>query len=485
MSQEAVNRHKESEEGETAESPGKLTQYGDSDERSFQTKTSTKKRRSKYNKLENKFNKKFDDFNSKLDRLFTLFGDNRRESSPSNTRKDDVSGDEFEPCRDDILSLHDKDDKIDSESDSDMCENISESTRKYLIDIFGEDAKVTSDKKQIGISIDSSQRDVLNNGYRTSTPSFLTAFSENLVELFPVDEDTEKFLQVPPIDELIESCLIKRYCSKAAFSNSKVKDRSLYTQPNKMVERISYKGGHASRMGIIIQLYVQQSLGQLLQTIQSETFDKEKAVKQVKDIFSMATKGLDQIGRSGAFHHIFRRACAMTDTALYQLTDSSKIQNLPLTGHGIFGSKFENLLKTRKEHEKQIEDLLPDIQIAGKKDNVTKRKSQTQGPMSSTKKPCYDKPSTSGGGNFRIPKIPKSGDRQYSKSDFQYDQKPGFRPSREQSFSRNSTRGRGKTDKQDGHDGPVSLHWLIREIHSYQTLHYLGIGLKHKTPYKD
>ena len=39
--------------------------------------------------------------------------------------------------------------------------------------------------------------------------------------------------------------------------------------------------------------------------------------------------------------------------------------------------------------------------------------------------------------------------------------------------------------KQEGHDSPVSLHWLIREIHSYQTLHYLGIGLKHKTPYKD
>ena len=39
--------------------------------------------------------------------------------------------------------------------------------------------------------------------------------------------------------------------------------------------------------------------------------------------------------------------------------------------------------------------------------------------------------------------------------------------------------------EQEGHDGPVSLHWLIREIHSYHTLHYLGIGLKHKTPYKD
>ena len=43
----------------------------------------------------------------------------------------------------------------------------------------------------------------------------------------------------------------------------------------------------------------------------------------------------------------------------------------------------------------------------------------------------------------------------------------------------------GVSKEQEGHDGPVSLHWLIREIHTYQTLHYLGIGLKHKTPYKD
>ena len=33
-------------------------------------------------------------------------------------------------------------------------------------------------------------------------------------------------------------------------------------------------------------------------------------------------------------------------------------------------------------------------------------------------------------------------------------------------------------NKQEGHDGPVSLHWLIHKIPSYQTLQYLGIGLK-------
>ena len=41
------------------------------------------------------------------------------------------------------------------------------------------------------------------------------------------------------------------------------------------------------------------------------------------------------------------------------------------------------------------------------------------------------------------------------------------------------------TYQQEGHDGPVSLHWVIREILSYQTIQYMRIGLKLKTPNKD
>ena len=47
--------------------------------------------------------------------------------------------------------------------------------------------------------------------------------------------------------------------------------------------------------------------------------------------------------------------------------------------------------------------------------------------------------------------------------------------------SQNGVLGNGLnlSHKQEGRDGPVSLHWLIHEISSYQTLQYLGIGLKH------
>ena len=438
MSQEAVRRSIEHEDGEIVEtrSPGNMSHNGDSEvsERSFQVKTPNKKRRSKYDELEDKFNKKFDSVDSKLDRLVTLFSS---KSSPSpSVHRDENSGDEL----DDILSIRDIDDKI-YESDTDS-ESVQESTKKCLVDIFGEDAKISSEEKQIGISIDNSQKEVLKNGYRTSSPTFLTSYSESLIDKFPMDKDTETFLQVPPIDPLIESCLIKRHGSKAAFSSSKTRGKGLYSQPSKMVERIAYKGSHAARLGIIIQMYIQQSLGGLLETIQSSTLDKEKAEKQVKDIFSMATKGLDQIGRSGAFHHIIRRSVAMTDTALYELSDSNKFQNLPLTGDGLFGSELEQLLKTRKEQKKQIEELVPDI---GKKDMKRKSYPSSSGKEVTNKRQCFDKPTStdSSASSFRIPRVPRSGT--------QYERRPGFKPSSgattSDGYSRPSYRGRGRGNK--------------------------------------
>ena len=38
-------------------------------------------------------------------------------------------------------------------------------------------------------------------------------------------------------------------------------------------------------------------------------------------------------------------------------------------------------------------------------------------------------------------------------------------------------RGSENIVEQEGHHGPVSLHWLICKIPSYQTLKYLGNGL--------
>ena len=52
----------------------------------------------------------------------------------------------------------------------------------------------------------------------------------------------------------------------------------------------------------------------------------------------------------------------MSDTALYELDGALEFSSLPLSDEGMFGSGLENLLKTRKEKKKQIEDLVPDFQ---------------------------------------------------------------------------------------------------------------------------
>ena len=87
-----------------------------------------------------------------------------------------------------------------------------------------------------------------------------------------------------------------------------------------------------------------------------------EGVELVKNVFAMTTKCLDEIGRAGAFYHIIRRMVTMSDTALYELDDTSEFNYLPLSGEGVFGKGLEDLLKSRKEKKQQhLVDLVPDV----------------------------------------------------------------------------------------------------------------------------
>jgi len=308
---------------------------------------------------------------------------------------------------DDTLSIHADDDEFASsdEGSTDSKDKLSEQTKKCLFDMFGEDAMVQKRQQSDGIVLDRAQVEVLESSFRCKDPNFLTAFSEENVEAFPVDSEFEKFLKVPSLDDLVDGCLSKRYGHKASFVKNKGK--SLFTQPCKMVDKIGFKGQHAARMGIIMQCYVQQSLGNLLQFLDSEDFDKEAARTQVKDVFAMSTKVLDQLGRTGALHHINRRTVAMTDTGLYEQHDNWEFSNLPLSGEGVFGPDLEPLLKARKEKRKQVEDLIPDVQKPKRKFSGA----QTE----SSKRPAFDRqvdrPATNTWNNFRIPRVSYRGAR--------------------------------------------------------------------------
>jgi len=134
-----------------------------------------------------------------------------------------------------------------------------------------------------------------------------------------------------------------------------------------MVEKIAYRGQQAAKLGMIIQLYMQQGLASLVENISSQEFDSETCVHKIKDICSRSTKCLDQISRAGAFHHITRRTVAMSDTSLYVLHDSNDIANLPLSGEGVKYTGLESILKGGKE-KKKFDEMLPELK---------KKKSQT------------------------------------------------------------------------------------------------------------
>ena len=86
----------------------------------------------------------------------------------------------------------------------------------------------------------------------------------------------------------------------------------------------------------------------------------DEAVQNVRDIFTMATKSLDQMSRSGAFHHLIRPKATVADTGLHEFND---LQNAALTaslsGEGAFGPAFEN--KDGQVKDKQLSDLMPEF----------------------------------------------------------------------------------------------------------------------------
>ncbi|VDI69725.1 Hypothetical predicted protein [Mytilus galloprovincialis] len=199
-----------------------------------------------------------------------------------------------------------------------------------------------------------------------------------------------------------------------------------------MLERIAYRGQQASFMGIVICMYMQQSLGNLLELLTDETPNIDKAIQQVRDIFAMSTKELDQAGRAGAFHHIIRRQMCMTDTSMFLLHDSRDISDLPLTGEGVFGDNLVSALKARKDKDKTLDDLLPDIFPKDRKRKTPLTDDSSKAKKSKIEKSDQNKDKTSE--NFRIPKvysntgnrkfIKKTDDGKFSKPDTGYKKTP-------------------------------------------------------------
>ncbi|VDI32719.1 Hypothetical predicted protein [Mytilus galloprovincialis] len=156
------------------------------------------------------------------------------------------------------------------------------------------------------------------------------------------------------MDNTVESLLMKRYGPKAAFGRVP----SLFTKNLKSLERLAYQGQVAARMGLITTCYLQQASGNLLDNLTSDSPNLDSAIQNVRDIFALSTKSLDQTARTGAFHHMIRRRATMYDTGLNELRDyANTIVTLPLTADGIFGSQFDTKMKEKTDRNKQLAEV--------------------------------------------------------------------------------------------------------------------------------
>ena len=168
--------------------------------------------------------------------------------------------------------------------------------------------------------------------------------------------------------------------------------------------------------------YTEQALGLLLSNLKRESPNLDEAVQNVRDIFAMSTKSLDQMARTGAFHHLIRRKATMADTGLHEFKDLQKTAlTAPLAAEGVFGPEFEKKLKDRQEKDRQLTDLMPETKKWNKRknpyfqDNLVQKKSRLSDDRpyrtSSYQASTYRRPTSRGGGYSAKP---RSGSKNYS-----------------------------------------------------------------------
>ncbi|CAC5392829.1 unnamed protein product [Mytilus coruscus] len=214
-------------------------------------------------------------------------------------------------------------------------------------EICWDDLPEDNSDKSVGLILDDSQVKILSYSWRTQHPECLSAYKDEYRSCFPVHEKSLPVLQVPSLDDMLEPMIKRVHTNKTVKSWDKQKQ--LFSQPVKQIEKLSYSGQVASRMGIISISYMQQALGTLLGNLENDNASEENC-QLVKDLFAMSTKSLDQMGRAGAFHHMIRRKCAATDAGINNLNDiQAKVLYLPLSDDGVFGQGLEKQLEKRKE----------------------------------------------------------------------------------------------------------------------------------------
>ena len=84
---------------------------------------------------------------------------------------------------------------------------------------------------------------------------------------------------------------MKKHGHKAGFGNS----QSLFSQSYKSIEKFAYQRQVAARLDVVSLCYTQQALRLLILNLKMESPNLDEAVQNVRDLFAMSTKSLDQM----------------------------------------------------------------------------------------------------------------------------------------------------------------------------------------------
>ncbi|CAC5358390.1 unnamed protein product [Mytilus coruscus] len=179
---------------------------------------------------------------------------------------------------------------------------------------FKDDLPGDNSDQSVGLILDDSQVKILSYSWRTQHPERLSAYKDEYRSCFPVHEKSLPVLQVPSLDDMLKPMIKRVHTNKTVKSWDKQKQ--LFSQPVKQIEKLSYSGQKPS-----FNTNRQSSINSSNKSLQRGDFgNKDKKDKDAKTSNSGT-------GSWGSFRIPKKQSSRLRDTGKNRQVESSHSKN--------------------------------------------------------------------------------------------------------------------------------------------------------------
>ena len=252
-------------------------------------------------------------------------------------------------------------------------------------EVFGEAPLFGTKKKDPEFDLDEEQIGIIAKYWRSERPHKLAGYSEESYKILKVKEKFVDLTSVPTLDKFV------KHVNHADQSSTKQGYKAKMWESFETELRKAHKGARVGMLSVAMGQQILYNSLELLKQWQADSVINDTQFEAMKQMFvanfEASNRSLEQCARVGGLIQQTRRHVVLEDLGIPKSRRETWLQ-LPLSGNGIMGSKFEEDLSERAQMRKQFKASATQLGIMSSGMNKSlKRSSKTTYPPAKRNNP--------------------------------------------------------------------------------------------------